>query len=170
MRLVFAALLFALPFHVLWTSWGNALDQETLDAVLTLAGLERANIPIVLATTPPVSGSRGIEGWTSYDAGGNGERIFLYVGSDMFRCARWPFGMRQCRIRLASVLVHEAWHWEHGRDEGDAYEAQIAFLMRNGAATEHVKAVRLARNQVLSEKRRASPDAQPRSESNDSMR
>jgi hypothetical protein len=47
---------------------------------------------------------------------------------------------------------------EHGRDEGDAYEAQIVFLMRNGAATEHVKAVRLARNQVLAAERRAAPD------------
>jgi hypothetical protein len=78
----------------------------------------------------------------------------------MFRCARWPLGMRQCRIRLASALVHEAWHFEHGRNEKEAYETQIAFLMRNGAATEHVKAVRLAQNRVLATARRAADGSQ----------
>jgi hypothetical protein len=61
--------------------------------------------------------------------------------------------MRQCLLRLASAVVHEAWHLDNGRDEGEAYEAQIAFLMKNGAATEHVKAVRLARNRVLATER-----------------
>ena len=56
--------------------------------------------------------------------------------------------MRQCLLRLASVLVHEAWHSENGRDERGAYEEQIAFLLRNGAATEHVAAVRLAQKRA----------------------
>jgi hypothetical protein len=123
-----------------------------------VAGLDRANLPITLATAPPASASHGIEAWTSYDADGTGERIFIYTGSDIFLCARWPLSLRQCRIRLASVLIHEAWHFEHGPNEAAAYEAQIAFLMRNGAAPEHVKAVRLARNRVLAEERRATAD------------
>jgi hypothetical protein len=127
--------------------------------VLILAGLDRANLPITLATVAPASASHGIEGWTSYDADGNGERIFVYTGSDMFRCARWPFRMRQCLVRLASALVHEAWHFENGRNEQSAYEVQIVFLLRNGAETEHVKAVRLAQNRVLAEERRATADA-----------
>jgi hypothetical protein len=156
-----ALLMLTLTLHLPWASRGNAFDRETLKTALILAGLDRANLPITLATVAPSSASHGIEAWTSYDADGKGERIFVYVGSDMFLCARWPFGMRQCRVRLASALIHEAWHFEQGRNEGDAYEAQIAFLMRNGAATEHVEAVRLARNRVLAEERRMTGDGRP---------
>jgi len=158
MRHLLAALVLALPLYLPWTSRGDAFDRETLETALILAGLDGTNLPITLARVAPASASAGVEAWTSYDADGNVEQIAVYTGSDMFRCARWPFGMRQCQIRLASAIVHEVWHLEHGRDEGDAYEAQIAFLMRNGAATEHVKAVRLARNQVLAAERRAAPD------------
>jgi hypothetical protein len=155
MRQLLTALLLALPLTAAWVSPNNAFDQETLKTALRLAGLEHANLPIALATVAPASASRGIEAWTSYDADGHVEQIFVYTGSDMFRCATWPFAMRQCLIRLASVLVHEAWHFENGRNEAHAYEAQIAFLMKSGAATEHVKAVRLARNRVLAAERRA---------------
>lgn len=156
---VLALLALTLTLSVPWVSRSDAIDRQTLDTALLLAGLDRANLPITLAATPPSSASHGIEAWTSHAADGTGKRIFLYTGSDMFRCARWPLSLRQCRIRLASVLVHEAWHLEHGQDEGDAYEAQIAFLMRTGAATEHVKAVRLAQNRVLAAERRAEADA-----------
>jgi hypothetical protein len=159
------ALLLALPLYVESGSQGHAVDRGTLEAVVVLAGLDRSDLPITLATVAPSSASHGVEAWTSYDADGHGERIFVYTGSDMFRCASWPLGMRQCRIRLASVLVHEAWHFEHGRSERGAYEAQIAFLMRNGAATEHVKAVCLARNRVLEAERRATEAARQRFES-----
>jgi hypothetical protein len=159
MRSLLAALILALSLYVPWALKGERFDQETLQTVLTLAGLERANLPITLATVAPASASEGIEAWISYGADGNAERIFVYTASDMFRCARWPFGLRQCRIRLASALVHEAWHFENGRNERDAYEAQIAFLMRNGAATEHIKAVRLAQNRVLAKERRATAEA-----------
>ena len=156
---VLALLALTLTLSVGWISRSDVIDRQTLDTALLLAGLDRANLPITLAATPPSSASQGIEAWTSHSADGTGTRIFLYTGSDMFRCARWPLGMRQCRIRLASVLVHEAWHMEHGQDEEDAYEAQIAFLMRNGAATEHVKAVRLAQNRVLAAERHPDADA-----------
>jgi hypothetical protein len=33
-------------------------------------------------------------------------------------------------------------------------EAQISFLMRNGASVEHVKAVRMARDRVIAAQRR----------------
>ena len=155
MRHLLAVSMLALALHSPWTSNGNEVERETLRRVLILAGLDRANLPITLAPVAPSSASHGIEAWTSFDAEEDGERIFIYTGSDMFRCASRPLGMRQCLVRLASVLVHEAWHFEHGRSERDAYEAQIAFLMRNGAATEHVKAVRLAQNRVLTEERRA---------------
>ena len=165
MRYLLTALALSLPLLAGWASQGNAVRRETLETAVVLAGLDRANLPITLVTVVPPSASHGIEAWTSYDADGNGERIFVYTGSDMFRCASWPLGMRQCRIRLASVLIHEAWHLEHGRSESDAYEAQIAFLLRNGAETEHVKAVCLARNRVLEAERRATAAARQRLES-----
>ena len=153
-----------MPFLMLvaWASHGASSDQETLERVLILAGLDRANLPITLATAAPASASSGVEAWTSYDAHGCGERIFVYTGSDMFRCASRPLSMRQCLLRLASAVVHEAWHLENGRDEGEAYEVQIAFLLRNGAATEHVNAVRLAQGRVLAAERRATAAARQR--------
>lgn len=165
MRYVLTALALLLPLHAGSSSQGHAVARETLETVIVLAGLDRANLPIELVTVAPASASHGIEAWTSFDAEGNGEQIFVYTGSDMFRCASWPLGMRQCRIRLASVLVHEAWHLEHGRSEGGAYEAQIAFLVRNGANAEHVQAVCLARNRVLEAERRATAAARERFES-----
>ena len=159
MRYALALLILTFILHLPSASRSVEIDQEALDTALRLAGLERAKLPIVLAAAPPASASHGIEAWTSYAADGTSERIFIYTRSDMFQCARWPFGLRQCRIRLASALIHEAWHFEHGQDEGGAYEAQIAFLMRNGAASEHVNAVHLARKRVLAAERRGTADA-----------
>ena len=156
---VFVALTLALPWLLPWTPTGNASDRETLQVAVVLAGLDDADLPITLVTVTPSSASRGAEAWITYDATGIGQRIFVYTGSDMFRCASRPLRMRQCVIRLASVLVHEAWHIEHGPNEEDAYEAQIAFLLRNGATTEHVAAVRLAQSRVLEAKRRATATA-----------
>jgi hypothetical protein len=152
-------LVLALPMLLPWTPTETASDRETLQVALILAGLNHADLPITLASVTPASASPGAEAWTSYDATGIGKQIFVYTGSDIFRCASRPLRMRQCVIRLASVLVHEAWHFEHGRSEEEAYEAQIAFLLRNGAATEHVAAVRLAQNHVVSAARRASAAA-----------
>jgi hypothetical protein len=156
--IVTATVLVAALSRAAWSSDGNAFDRQTLDTARALAGLDRANLPMTLTSVLPASASPGAEAWTFYAADGNAERIFVYTGSDMFRCASWPLVMRQCVIRLASVLVHEAWHFERGRGEAEAYEAQIAFLMRNGAATEHVTAVRLAQQRVrAAEAKRRSP-------------
>ena len=167
MRHLLTALLLTVPLFLPWASDGTASDRETLEAVLKLSAPDRASLPITLATVAPASASRGVEAWTTYDAVGRGERIFVYTGSDMFRCASRRLAMRQCRIRLASVVVHEAWHFENGPNEGSAYEAQIVFLLRNGAATEHVQAVRLAQSRVLAEERRATAAARQRFESAD---
>jgi hypothetical protein len=170
MRRLLVALLLAVPLHVPSVPHVTASDRETLETVLILSGLDRANLPMTLATVAPASASRGLEAWTTYDATGIGEQIFVYTGSDMFRCASRPLGMRQCRIRLASALVHEAWHFKNGRNEESAYEVQIAFLLRNGAATEHVMAVRLAQSRVVAAERRATAAARQRFESADVAR
>jgi hypothetical protein len=143
---------------VAWASRSATSNQETLQRALVLAGLNRSNLPITLATAAPASASPGVEAWTAYDSE-CGVRIFVYTGSDMFRCASPPLAMRQCLLRLASSVVHEAWHLEHGRGEEEAYEVQIAFLLKNGAAAEHVKAVRLAQGRVLAAERRAAAAA-----------
>jgi hypothetical protein len=160
MRLLLTSLLLSLSIHGPWASREAASNLETLQRVLILAGLDRGNLPITLAAVAPASASRGVEAWTSYDDE-CGDRIFVYTGSDMFRCASPPLAMRQCLLRLASAVVHEAWHVENGRGEKEAYEVQIAFLLRNGAATEHVKAVRLAQKRVLAAERRASVTTGP---------
>jgi hypothetical protein len=159
---VLMATMLALPMPWWWASTENASDRETLQVALVMAGLDRADLPITLASVTPPGASRGIEAWTSYDATGIDDRILVYTGSDMFRCASRPLRMRQCVIRLASVLVHEAWHLEHGPNEEDAYEVQIAFLLKNGAAAEHVAAVRLAQNRVVAAEQRATAAAQRR--------
>ena len=135
-------------------SEATAFDQQTLETVLVLAGLDRAAPPVTLTSAVPAAASSSVEGWTSYGVDGQPDRIFVYSRSDIFRCASWPLAMYQCRVRLASVLVHEAWHFRYGRSEVDAYEAQIAFLMRNRAAIEHIKAVRLAQKRVAASERR----------------
>ena len=104
------------------------LDQRTLDAALVLANLHDGRFPVTLTSIAPPVASEGIEAWTSYGPNGSGDRVFVYTGSEIFRCARWPLSMHQCVVRLASVLVHEAWHLEHGKNETAAYDAQIAFL------------------------------------------
>jgi len=52
-------------------------------------------------------------------------------------------------LKLASAIIHEAWHCRHGVDEAGAYEAQIAFLMTHGGASVQITGVRLARQHVL---------------------
>ena len=152
MRHLITPLVVAFLLHMTWDSHGVISDQETLQRVLVLAGLDRANLPITLAKAAPASASIGVEAWMAYDDE-CGTRIFVYTGSDMFRCASPPLAMRQCLLRLASSVVHEAWHLDHGPNEEEAYEVQIDFLLRNGAATEHVKAVRLAQSRVLAAER-----------------
>ena len=62
-------------------------------------------------------------------------------------------------MKLASVIVHEAWHLQHGRDEGGAYDAQLIFLQMteawatfqlNRAAAVTLNEVRRAKARTLS--------------------
>ena len=71
-------------------------------------------------------------------------------------------------LRLASIIVHEAWHFRHGRDEAEAYEAQLAFLRLTEAsaflqasepASQDIREVRRSRDRVLANKRNGSRQA-----------
>jgi hypothetical protein len=136
----------------------DPVERRTLEAALFLAGPRIAKLPIELASSVPDGASPGVEGWTSYRANGEGERISIYTGSAIFRCARLPHENPQsheCVLRLASVIVHEAWHVSSGRQEAGAYIAQIAFLMANHASDAQIASVQMARDQVLAAVRNA---------------
>jgi len=136
-------------------AWAQSvIDRETLDAALFLAGQAAAGIPLVLVSESPDGFSQGVQGWTTTGPDGRGDRVFLLTESPAFRCARRERHDFQCRLKLASVIVHEAWHFRHGGGEGDAYGAQITFLMSHGAALEQIVDVRRSRTLAVAAERK----------------
>jgi hypothetical protein len=132
----------------------NRIARETFEAALELAGLSAAKLPIVMTSVMPDTLSPGTVGWTSVGRNGKGERIFVYSNSAAFRCARARKD-RQCLLKVASVIVHEAWHFRHGGGEGAAYTAQILFLMANDGALEEIADVRRSRDRAVIVERQA---------------
>jgi hypothetical protein len=120
-----------------------SVEQQTLDNALLLAGSGITSLPIELASLPPDHASRGIEAWTVFRDDGKAARIFVYTASRVFRCssARWD-SEHKCVLKLASILVHEAWHFRHGQSEAGAYNAQIAFLILHSGSREQIESVR----------------------------
>ena len=164
MRTLAPLLLFALAVPCSSRASDNPapVERQTLDAALVLTGYAIAKLPIELASVAPNGASQGVEGWTLYRADGQGERIVVYSESAIFRCASRPdtnTESHQCLLRLASVIVHEAWHFRNGRQETGAYTAQIQFLMANHASDAHIAAVQMARDRVLAAIRRAAKSA-----------
>ena len=129
-------------------------QRAVLGRAVLLAGLQFAHLPIVLTPTLPWTASRGAEAWTVYGELNQGDRIFVYTGSDLFQCAsRRPLPDLQCVLKLASILVHEAWHFRNGRDEVGAYDAQLAFLLHNGSDA-IASGVRRARDRVVAARKK----------------
>jgi len=164
MRTLAPLLLFALAVPCSSRASDNPapVERQTLDAALVLTGYAIAKLPIELASVAPNGASQGVEGWTLYRADGQGERIVVYSESAIFRCASRPdtnTESHQCLLRLASVIVHEAWHFRNGRQETGAYTAQIQFLMANHASDAHIAAVQMARDRVLAAIRKAAKAA-----------
>ena len=164
MRTLAPLLLFALAVPCSSRASDNPapVERQTLEAALVLTGYAIAKLPIELASVAPNGASQGVEGWTLYRADGQGERIVVYSESAIFRCASRPdtnTESHQCLLRLASVIVHEAWHFRNGRQETGAYTAQIQFLMANHASDAHIAAVQMARDRVLAAIRKAAKSA-----------
>ena len=164
MRTLAPLLLFALAVPCSSRASDNPapVERQTLEAALVLTGFAIAKLPIELASVAPNGASQGVEGWTLYRADGQGERIVVYSESAIFRCASRPdknTESHQCLLRLASVIVHEAWHFRNGRQETGAYTAQIQFLMANHASDAHIAAVQMARDRVLAAIRKAAKAA-----------
>jgi hypothetical protein len=135
----------------------DLVERRTLEAALRLAGPGLSALPIELASSAPDGASPGVEGWTISGADGQAERIVIYTRSGIFRCARWPHDgplSHECLVRLASVIVHEAWHFRYGRLEAGAYGAQIIFLLANHASGAQIAAVQTARDRVAASTRR----------------
>jgi hypothetical protein len=148
-----------------------AQERAALDKALLLAGPHlSAHLPIVLISALSWPVSPGAEAWTVYDEHSKGERIFVYTRSRTFQCASVPrWDQYQCLLKVASVIVHEAWHLRNGPDEAGAYEAQLVYLQLNeasaasgflqSAAAADISEVRRARDRVLADKRTASKQA-----------
>jgi hypothetical protein len=145
-------------------------ERGAVDRALRLAGPQSyTHLPIFLISALPGTVSPGAEAWTVYDEHGKGDRIFIYTRSRTFRCAS-VLGRDQdrCLLKLASIIVHEAWHLRNGPDEAGAYEAQLtflqlnealAFLQINEAAAANIAEVRRARDRTFADKRSPSTQA-----------
>ena len=127
--LVFAL---ALPSQAQVSDVKDRVRRDTLDAAVVLANPHSAGVRIVLGSVPPGSASPRVEAWTVFCEDGKGDRVVLYTESSVFICAsrHTPVHVNPyiCLLKLASIIVHEAWHFRNGPDEAGAYEAQRQFL------------------------------------------
>ena len=129
-------------------------QRQTFARALVLAGRPFAGLPIVITAVPPVGASKGIDAWTTYGTDGQGERIFVYTEGESFRCGGEPAPEgAACQLKLASIVVHEAWHLRHGPSEAGAYYAQLTFLLLHGGSHGQIASVGLARSRVLTAER-----------------
>jgi hypothetical protein len=130
-----------------------------------MAGLGAAKLPIILTSIVPPMADPLAEAWLSSTVDGPTRAIFLFTDSEPFRCASRSRSGRnryKCLIKLASIIVHEAWHLKNGANEAEAYQAQISFLLWNGAAVGDVWLVQKARDRVLDRERQAAEAARRR--------
>jgi len=155
-----AALLFLAVSRAAFAADDNS-PRETLRAALEVAsfivGPSVNTLPIALASVAPKAASRGIEAWTEHEGDAPPRRIFICTESATFRCAASVHDSDRsaCLLKLASIIVHEAWHFSHGNDEAGAYQAQITFLILSGGSSPFVAGVRRARDRVLASQRAA---------------
>ena len=118
--------------------------------------------PIKIVDNPPPGASANAQGFVNRSEG----VIYLIASASAFRAAeaveranrsRTPCAERAALKMVASVIVHEEWHFNHGTDERAAYEAQISTLNRLGLGPgtgANVNVVR-AMQQVIEKERRA---------------
>jgi len=88
--------------------------------------------PIKFVTAPPADVSAHAEAFVRT----GDPRIYVVTSSPAFRSAqlaRDRCGDLLAVRKLASVIVHEEWHVNHGGDEAGAYAAQLTTLTFLGA-------------------------------------
>jgi hypothetical protein len=103
---------------------------------LNLLGRSAHEFPrIELLDLRPPGVSANAEAFVQHDP----EVIFLITAAPSFRAAlvsHARFGQcsdRDALRKIASIIVHEQWHLDHGPDERGAYEAQLTALALLGA-------------------------------------
>jgi hypothetical protein len=119
-----------------------SVERQTLEHALWLAGAGIADLPIGLASAPFAHASRGLAAWTVFPDDGTPAHILVYTASPVFGCASVrPDPDYHCVVMLASIVVHEAWHVQHGSSEAGAYRVQLAFLILHGASEAQLDSV-----------------------------
>ena len=106
--------------------------------------------PFETTAPSPRFGRQTVDGYS--DTVNKDPNIYITGNSDNYHKAQQ--GDKQALIRLASDIVHERAHLEHGKDEMQAYDAQLAILKALGADQKLIKSVQASRDFV------ASPEAQ----------
>jgi hypothetical protein len=152
--LVFLALSTALAVRPAAGADMRDIELQTLHAAILVAHLNDVHLPIVLAAAPGGDVESTAEAWTTRDGTGRPQRIVVSSSSDVFRCAMPDVDNHQCLLKLASILVHEEWHFRYGADEQHAYEAQLRFLRVRGASSYFISGVERARRYVMAREQR----------------
>lgn len=108
-----------------------------ITCALSLLGRSEATMPpIVLVQAPPKHASIQAEAFVSLPD----KNIYVVTTSETFldaAAARSGCSESGPMKKLASILVHEEWHVLHGRDEGEAYYAQLRTLLRLGVPADN---------------------------------
>ena len=106
-------------------------------------------VPIKLLDHAPRGASPFVQGFLTREP----DTIWLITSTVHFRDAqkRDVDALRQ----IASVIVHEEWHVQHGAEEKGAYEAQLTTLSSLGATSNLIGAVRKSMLVVLKAQKKA---------------
>jgi len=123
----------------------SAASEDPITRALALfSAQEMANMPqIVLAEIKPDGITAATEGFVVDDY----PVIYVAEWSDTYKAAK--AGDRDAILKLASIIVHERTHIEHGRSERGAYQEQIQMLHRCGAPPRLIDGVRRSMQAVL---------------------
>ena len=117
-----------------------------------------STVPIRFLDSPPRGASQNAEAFVTR----NPDTIYLITSAAAFRDAqnaRTEWLRREGCLKIASVIVHEEWHLQHGDDEEGAYQAQMMALTMLNAASPVITSVRRSMNAVL-----AAQNARPKPE------
>lgn len=74
------------------------------------------------------------------------DKVYINKESDVYKAAQ--NGDKEAKIKMASIIAHEAWHVQNGPDENGAYGAQLAALERMKAPGNLKSGIALARKAV----------------------
>jgi hypothetical protein len=115
---------------------------------LNLLGRSASTAPIRFVATPPTGASIYAEAFVVHSP----DAIYLVTSTAAFRDAQGSCAQgehRDAARKIASIIVHEEWHLQHGADEKSAYLAQLTTLAALGASPNLMAAVRQSMAFVL---------------------